>query len=264
MNPVRDPTGLAPLIQQRREHAAPNTLTSFAPIDGAAGLVRASGDWIGLAAVVTNPPNPSTALIVLDVWIEKDKPFGAADFSVPLGERCSVAYSKFAYVLRVVGAPPLPFDLVTIVGGFVSAGFHVPNYVQLQPAAGIAANVVVTNTPTVVDAAAEASLASIDTNVQTLVEAASPAAVSRAAVTAVDSVALPLNAARRGGVILNMGSETVVLNFGAAAVFATHFPLAPNATFSLKDALLVLGRTQDVHAICDAGKTSTLAIVELT
>lgn len=86
------------------------------------------------------------------------------------------------------------------------------------------------------------------------VEATVPTAVaSQFAVGAASAVAVAANANRKSVVLVNEGANTATINFGAAAVAATHFGLLAGASIRIES-------RQSIEAISAAG--TTLHIVE--
>jgi len=85
-------------------------------------------------------------------------------------------------------------------------------------------------------------------------------------VTATDTTLIGANPARKYLALANIGTGLVTLNFGAAAVAGHGFPLAPAALAGGQGGGLVFESSsitpQAIHAICGAGGTSSVAVVE--
>lgn len=243
--------------RMRREGATPLFVTRVSPVaDGTAGRVSGGGNWIGLGGVLVNPlPNPPNAFeLYIDVYLEGTDATGPATFSLPVGTRASVNYSKFAYVVRGQGAFATAYSSLTIFSGYSSDDFDVPNMKNVE---GISATLAIANPLPV-------SLAAAPVTPVTVAPVAATVTPSSKACTDVSSTALAANAARKGGFITNNGVSPCAVRYAAGpAVFATDVVLQVGGSMPLTETpnLVYQGI---VTAVCGAGLTATLAIQEWT
>jgi hypothetical protein len=253
---ARDWTGLFQAQRDRREGAIPQFLDKGIRVaDGVTGRVSAGGNWLGLTGVLTVPFASAAFSIIMDVWPEENTPRGNASFSVPFGTRISVPYSKFAYTMRVQGAPATCVASLTILGGYMGGGFFVPEF---APSAGpTVANVAVTSFGAALTQRTGTPLAVMEMPIAGVLVRTS------VGVTDVDSTPLGANAARRAGYICNVGPDPMYVRLeGAAAVAVQDVRIALAARLEFNQAGLVYQGA--VHAICSAGQTARFVSIEYT
>lgn len=256
MPEIQDPTGIRAAQAARREGQLPFSLEPItAVVNGTTGKRSGGGAWIGLGGTCVVPFVAAAFTCVLDVWLEKTDQTGPADFSIPLGEKITVPFSRFSWQLRVTGAPP--FSRLVILSGYDVA------FAEWVPAYNFAAVLPITGTVS----AAIASPLAPNTGVRIGLPAAVPVP-GFAAVTDADSTPIAASAGRVAGTIQNVGTNRVWINFGAAAVANQCLCLAPGTATSpggSYDLDRIGGIDQSaIHAICDAGLASTLVWVRYT